>query len=158
MKPESKTLILKDTFLLEKWPGKGGWTYALLPIEKNAIKSAFGWIKVNGSIDNFAFTDHKLMSLASGKLFFPVKAEIRKKIGKEAGDYVVISIYGEAEVQETEDDILQCFMDEPKAYQSFLKKTDEEKQAILAAIRSAKNIDIKTDLIIKSINTLLKEM
>jgi NifB/MoaA-like Fe-S oxidoreductase len=113
---------------------------------------------VSGSIDFYEFTDHKLMSLASGKLFFPVKAEIRKKIGKEAGDYVVISLFGEPEIQETEDAILQCFKDEPTAYRAFLKKTEEEKQAILIAIRSAKNTDAKADLIIKSINKLLKEM
>jgi hypothetical protein len=41
---------------------------------------------VRGTIDDFEIRKYHLMPMGNGKFFLPVKAEIRKKIKKEAGD------------------------------------------------------------------------
>ena len=69
--------------LLQKFPGKGGWTYAELPEFAQNPDNPFGWLTVSGSIDGFVLEKVKLMPMGDRKLFLPVKAEIRKKIKKE---------------------------------------------------------------------------
>ncbi len=46
-------LLIDDNYLLKKFPGKGGWTYTVLPSTIRKRKTPFGWIQVSGFIDNF---------------------------------------------------------------------------------------------------------
>ena len=80
-------------YLLEKSPGKGGWTYTVIPEILPDKKSPFGWVKIKGSIDGFEISNYHLLPTRKGTLFLSVKSAIRKKIKKEAGDYVHIILY-----------------------------------------------------------------
>ncbi len=71
--------LVDDQFLLQKYPGKGGWTYTVLPESVRKKKTPFGWIQVKGFIDSFELKAYRLMPMSNGKLFLPVRAEIRKK-------------------------------------------------------------------------------
>ena len=57
----------------------------------------FGWVKVKGTIDGVPFNKYHLMPMGNGKLFLPVKSEIRKKIKKVAGDSVHVILYPDHE-------------------------------------------------------------
>ncbi len=85
--------LVAKTYLLEKIPGKGGWTFARIPEVLQSKNTPFGWVKVKGSIDGVSFKKYHLMPMGNGHLFLPVKAEIRKKIKKQEGDYVDIVLY-----------------------------------------------------------------
>lgn len=85
--------IVNRKCLLEKYPGKGGWTYAQIPGIPRDPHAAFGWVKVHGSIDDYEIKDYHLMPMKNGNLFLPVKAAIRKKIGKSAGQFVRVILY-----------------------------------------------------------------
>jgi len=93
-----KPLVDKE-YLLEKLPGKYGWTYTIIPEIMPDPNALFNWVIVRGSIDGYEIEKYKLMpsggEMPSGKghLFLAVKSEIRKKIKKEAGDYVHIILY-----------------------------------------------------------------
>jgi hypothetical protein len=65
--------------VLEKIPGKGGWTYVVINEIAPDKRAKFGWVKVRGSIDDYELNQYKLMPMGNGKLFLPVRAEIRKK-------------------------------------------------------------------------------
>ena len=54
-----------------------------------------GWVKVKGSIDSYVIKNYRLMPMGNGKLFLPVRSDIRKKIGKQAGDYVHIVLFAD---------------------------------------------------------------
>lgn len=43
--------LVNKKYLLEKYPGKGGWTYAVIPEVLQNKKAPFGWVKVKGTID-----------------------------------------------------------------------------------------------------------
>ena len=73
-KLESEKPLVSRNYLLEKYPGKGGWTYAAIPEILQDKKSPFGWVKVRGWIDDFEIKNYKLMPMGNGKLFLPVKA------------------------------------------------------------------------------------
>ena len=75
--------LIDEKYLLEKFPGKGGWTYAKIPEILQDKSSPFGWVRVRGSIDGYEIKSYHLMPMGNGNLFLPVKAEIRKKIEKK---------------------------------------------------------------------------
>ena len=148
--------LVNQQYILEKYPGKGGWTYAAIPEVLQDKSSHFGWVRVRGSIDDFEFSNFHLMPMGNGKLFLPVKAEIRKKIKKKEGDWVKIILYADHTPTTIPEELLLCLDDEPKAKQAFLKITDGEKKAIIDWIYSAKKEETKIERIVKAINDLLK--
>lgn len=149
--------LVNKLYLLEKFPGKGGWTYAAIPEVSQNKKAPFGWVKVKGCIDDFEIKNYKLMPMGNGQLFLPVRAEIRKKIGKRAGDHVNITLFSDETPLEIPEELLLCFDDEhPKAYETFMSFTEGEQKAYQDWIYAAKKEDTKVDRIIKMMDRLLK--
>ena len=152
-------LLVNRTFLLQKFAGKGGWTYALIPEIVQNQKTPFGWMVVSGSIDAFELKKHKLMPMGNGKLFLPVKAAIRKKIGKQAGDYVKIVLYVDESKLVIPSEILDCFENETAAcYKNFLAFTENEQKVYLDWIYSAKTAETKAMRILKMMDRLQKNL
>ena len=94
-----KPLLLHKTITLRKFPGKGGWTYAEIPKVVES-KQPFGWVMVDAVIDSVEIKDMKLMAMKSGRLFLPVKASLRNKIRKEAGDKIEVKIFANIKIAE----------------------------------------------------------
>jgi hypothetical protein len=150
-----KPLINKE-YLLDKTSGKGGWTYTIITEIPPDKKSPFGWVKVKGSIDGFEISKYHLMPSGEGTLILFVKAEIRKKIKKEAGDYVHIILYSDDEPLEVPEELLLCLQDDADALQFFNSLNENEQHQYVKWIYSAKTEQTKVDRIVKTLINLSK--
>ena len=149
-----KPLVNSD-YLLKKFSGKGGWTYAEIPEILQDKSKPFGWVQVKGTIDGFELKQYKLMPNGNGQLFLPVKAAIRKKIKKEAGDRVKVVLYPDHSEFEIPLYILDCFSNEsPGVQQTFNGFTNWERKAYIDWIEQAKREETK----IRRITTMMDRL
>jgi len=153
---KSQKLLVNKKYRLEKFPGKGGWTFARIPEILQDKKAHFGWVKVRGTIDGYEIRKYHLMPMGNGSLFLPVKAEIRKKIKKNAGDQVHVILYPDNEPLEVPDEMLLCLQDEPIALKFFQSLSESEQKLYVQWIYSAKKEETKVDRLAKAINRLMQ--
>jgi hypothetical protein len=139
--------LVKKNILLEKFPGKGGWTYARLPGVKPDPHAHFGWIKVRGLIDDVEIRQYHLMPMGNGELFLPVKAETRKKIKKEAGDTVKVVLYRDDDEIYIPEELQACLDLDPDAKKTFSKLPMDQQREVIRYIYKLKNPDNRAERI-----------
>ena len=133
-----------------------GWTYTEIPEIMPDKSSPFSWVKVKGSIDGFEISKYHLMPSGKGTLMLAVKSEIRKKIKKEAGDYVHVILYPDNEPIEIPEELLLCLQEDTEALQFFNSLNENEQYNYVKWIYSAKTDQTKVNRIAETLNRFSK--
>ncbi|MDP4239484.1 MAG: YdeI/OmpD-associated family protein [Bacteroidota bacterium] len=156
MEPDnpSETPLVNQQYILEKFSGKGGWTFVVIPEILKDKHAYFGWVKVKGTIDGYEIKNYHLMSMGGGVMFLPVKAGIRKAIGKSEGEWVHVILYADQLPPVNRDDFMTCLQEEPLAYRNFLNKPEAEQKAFIDWIYAARNDETKVERIAEILNKL----
>lgn len=152
----SQQILADKEYLLQKYPGKGGWTFAAIPEITQDKHAWFGWVKVCGSIDGYEIENYHLMPMGNGTLMLPVKSEIRKKIGKNEGDWVHVILYSQELPTIVPSDFMDCLQDEPIALQRFNQLSEREQKEMIDWIYAVKKDDLKVERIVQALDKLSK--
>ena len=148
--------LVNKKYKLEKFPGKGGWTFSRIPEVLQDKSKPFGWVKVRGSIDGYEIKKYNLMPMGNGMLFLAVRTEIRKKIKKEEGDTIHVILFPDDEPMEVPYEMMLCIKDEPEAFKFFKSLTDSEQKYYIDWIYSAKKEETKIERMAETVNRLSK--
>jgi hypothetical protein len=148
--------LVNKKYKLKKYPGKGGWTYTVISEIPPDKKQRVGWVQVRGFIDDYEIKRCRLMPLGNGKLFLPVRAEIRKKIMKNEGDWVKVILFTDGEPLPIPDEFLQCLRDDPTAYKAFNSLDESNRKYYIDWIYSSKKEETRIGRMAKAIDRLAK--
>ncbi|MDR7132612.1 hypothetical protein J2X69_004986 [Algoriphagus sp. 4150] len=147
-------LLVEGQFLLERFQGKGGWTYIKLPGKIITTGKAFGMMKISGTIDNYSFEGKHLLPMGNGFVFLPVAKPIRKVLGKEEGDVVRIKFFQEEIPNKLPQELIDCLKDDPGKFELFGKLSSTDQENWIEYIYSVDDIDARSTRIIKLLNSL----
>ena len=133
----------------------GAWTFLTLPFSVEKEYGTKAQVKVKGTIDGVSYKS-TLLPLGDGKHNLVVKKEIRKKIGKEAGNTVSVTL---------EKDMTKRVVIVPQDFRNALRSKAAEffdglapsyKKAYVDWIESAKKEETRQRRITKSVEKLSK--
>ena len=146
-----------DHCTLEKSAGKGGWTFAMMPVMTHLPKKRNSTVRVRGFIDAYELKDTNIWAMKKGT-FLAIKTDIRKAIQKEAGDTVKITLWLDEPQMVIPEDFLICLREEPSIHKHFEKWPETQKKETIDWIFAAKTEDDKITRIAKILEKLETEI
>jgi len=151
--------MVQFTAIIRKFTDKGektGWTYieitaAIAGKLKSNNKRSF---RVKGSLDNYHFEGMALLPLGDGNFILALNASVRKKIRKQKGASLKVTIELDTAPVKFNAALMECLADEPKSLAFFNQLTPGHRKYFSNWIASAKTDATKTKRIAQTINAL----
>lgn len=137
---------------------KTGWTYIEISVLiaeqlKPGNKKSF---RVKGSLDDYSFAGVALLPMGGGSFIMPLRADVRKAIGKRKGAIVKVLMEADATPFILCPELMECLADEPMALANFNRQPGSHQKYFSNWITSAKTEITKAKRIAYSVTAMLK--
>lgn len=147
-------ILLDEVLMLEKFPGKGGWTFVRLPEIKTSSGKPLGWDKVRALFDDYEVAQIGLLSMGNDRRFLPVKTEIRKLIGKQAGDQIRLQLFARIKELDVCAEFQLCLEDEPEALSHFQSWSAQERDKYISWIEQGQSTEQQVERMAQAVNRI----
>lgn len=100
---------------------KTGWTYIEIPasVATQLLPGNKKSFRVKGKLDSYSYSKIALMPMGNGDFIMPLKAAVRKGMGKQKGASVLVTMQLDKQELELPADFAACLHDEPQAWEHF---------------------------------------
>jgi hypothetical protein len=146
--------IVNDSFTIQRKEGAAPWHFVELSGISPQYVAANGLVRISGWIDEVEIRQFNLLPMKNGHKMLVIKAAIRKRLGKKAGDKVLIKLYPDDTPVEIPEEILDSLLQSPRAYDHFMQLTDSNKKYYIDWVMEAKQLDTKVNRLVKMIGQL----
>ena len=155
--------MIKFKAVIQKYGEQGektGWTFVEIP-EAVAGKLFPGnkkSFRIKGKLDDLPISAQALIPIGEGNFILPLKAELRKKLGKRMGESILLNITRDANPDPVPmpADFAECLADEPIAEASFKKLPRSHQHYYIRWINSAKTEPTRVKRMAQAIMALSK--
>lgn len=138
---------------------KSSWTYIVIsPGQANKLKpdnkKSF---RVKGSFDDYKFEKVSMLPVGEGKFIIPIKGQIRKALGKEAGATIKVVLDLDDRKPTLSPDLMKCLKDDPEALKVFKSLPGSHQNYYSNWIETAKTMATKTKRILMTLEACHKK-
>ncbi len=151
--------MIQFTTTIKKFSNNGektGWTYIEIP-EATANKLRPGnkkSFRIKGCLDDYTFEGLAVLPMGNGNFILALNADIRKKIRKQKGASLKVSIEVDNALIKLNPELLECLADEPESLSFFNTLTPGHRKYFSNWIDSAKTEVTKTKRIAQALTAL----
>lgn len=151
------------TTIIEKFNKQGektGWTYVFIPFDiaekiNPKVKKSY---RVKGKIDSTPIKQMALIPMGNGDFIIPLKADLRKKIKKQKGEKIKLSIELDNSEFKVSSDLLECLKEDKSAEKFFKAITPGHQNYYSKWIDEAKTIETKSKRIAQALEGFKMKM
>ncbi|HTI61179.1 YdeI/OmpD-associated family protein [Mucilaginibacter sp.] len=139
---------------------KTGWTYIEIPAGialqmKPGNKKSF---RVRGILDALPVRGMALMPMGDGNFIMALKADVRKKLHKNAGAVLHARLEEDIDYKvEIPADLQECFDFEPEAADFFNSLAKSHREYFIKWINDAKTSETRAKRIVNTVNAMLRK-
>ena len=139
---------------------KTGWTFVEIPesLAQQLYPGNKKSFRVKGSLDKLTIAAQALIPVGGGVFILPLKAELRKQLGKRMGECVLLKITRDTNPDPVPmpEDFAACLEDEPAAAENFKKLPGSHQHYYIRWFNSAKTEPTRVKRMTQAIIALSK--
>ncbi len=154
--------MIKFKTAVEKFDKQGektGWTYiGITAAQARRINPGVkvGY-RVKGKLDAFDFEKTALLPMGGGAFILPLKASVRKAIGKRQGDKLLVAIELDQRQIQPSADFMKCLKEDVEAMKFFKILPGSHQRYFSKWIDDAKTMQTKTKRIVMALTAFSKK-
>lgn len=155
--------MIAFTSILLKFDQQGektGWTYIEVSSEitKKLHPENKKSFRVKGKLDEYPFDQIALIPMGDGNFIMPLKASIRRALGKKKGATVAVLMALDSKVYELNKELMECLADEPEALHFFSSKPKSFQHYYSKWVEAAKTDATKAKRIALAVTSLANKI
>ena len=139
--------MVKFTTTIQRFDKQGEktrWTYIEISARQaSQLKNSKVSFRVRGKLDNHPISQVALLPMGEGNFIMPLKASLRKAIGKKHGDKVTVAIEAETRAFVLSPALMKCLKDEPEPLKFFKSLSGSHQKYFSKWIDDAKTAPTK---------------